>query len=554
MKNRKVKKRKQKFAWTDFLKSWLTAFGPVLLLVMIGCTVGTYAMCENDLLEADVNYNNRAVQLENEVSFFSGENAPKTEQEWNRALFYHKLDMMVPGIHAVLLDEDRNLVFDSSNTLLMLDMGENGGALRDTEPSYYECVDKETLKKFKEVTAPYSYNVSVVLQDAYVKDDHFVPGVMEIYDQMEIEEDVYVGGESLKETVDLTPADVSGYEHLTGLNKKNQGLYRASVYLPVALDKLFDPYNSITDDMVKWCRDMSEEAWQEAGGRYEDTKYMHTTQYQFCRFASNHENYIMVTGLQYDAFMNNRSTIVFVYAFGVLISAFLALVEAVGFYRIYRREREMTKMQVQFTNTLAHDLKTPLMAISGYAETLHDMVKEGTQKEYIGAIQNNVAYMNKMTEDILTMAKIRSFKEIEKKDTDLAAIIKQVLICYKDTLKERNIMLEVNGSCHVRANALLMEQALWNVIDNAVKYTPEGKRISIVLKEHSVTVENEGIQIDENILKTAWEPFSKGNEARTREGGVGLGLSIVKEIMELHGFTGSIENTENGVCVELAFL
>ena len=240
---------------------------------------------------------------------------------------------------------------------------------------------------------------------------------------------------------------------------------------------------------------------------------------------------------------------------GILFSAFIALVIAKGFARTMKKEQELAYRQRDYTNALAHDLKTPLMAISGYTENLQANVNPDNQKHYYEAIYSNIDYMNRLIIDMLGLARLQDTEgKICKERIDLRRLTEAVTSCFEQKLVEKNLDLEIEGNGYVDADPQLLERTFKNLVENAVKYSPAGKSVRIRLSDSFFQITNTGVILPREKWDAVFQPYVKGDEVRERESGVGLGLAIVKDVARLHGFQCRLECTQWATTVTMEFI
>lgn len=237
---------------------------------------------------------------------------------------------------------------------------------------------------------------------------------------------------------------------------------------------------------------------------------------------------------------------------GILFSILIALVIAKGFARTMRKEQELICRQRDYTNALAHDLKTPLMAISGYTENLQANVNPEKHAHYYEAIHSNIDYMSRLIMDMLSLAQLqRTEGTLAREYVDLRSMTETVTAYYEQELSEKNLHLEIEGSGQMEADPQLLERAIKNLVENAVKYSPAGERIRIRLEEGSLRITNTGVTLPKEKWDQVFQPFVKGDQARERESGTGLGLAIVRDIAELHDFQCKLECAGQATTVSL---
>ena len=193
--------------------------------------------------------------------------------------------------------------------------------------------------------------------------------------------------------------------------------------------------------------------------------------------------------------------------------------------------------QRALTNNLAHDLKTPLAVIGGYAENLMEMRKDcGNEKElkYLSSIMSNVSYTDDMIAKTLKLSETEQIKKLNKTKVDIKALAERSAEKYRTVLEERSIDLKIEGGAEITADEDTLMTAVENLISNAVKYTRDGGSIRITADKKHLTVVND---IAENVdTKDLLMPFVKGDKARSDKSSSGLGLAIASAAAAQNGF------------------
>lgn len=202
--------------------------------------------------------------------------------------------------------------------------------------------------------------------------------------------------------------------------------------------------------------------------------------------------------------------------------------------------------QRTLTNNLAHDLKTPLTAISGYSEVLKKMLEKGnTEKasENLDSIIESIKYTDSIISRTLEFSRLNDIREIKKEKISFAEISEELLKIYRPEFEKKNISVNTDIKGEIIASRETMTSAVENLISNAVKFTPENGTVSIVSDEKSFAVENTAKgKCDVNKIKM---PFVKGDKSRGRTQGSGLGLSIVQNAADLNGIKFEIVSEED---------
>lgn len=219
-------------------------------------------------------------------------------------------------------------------------------------------------------------------------------------------------------------------------------------------------------------------------------------------------------------------------------------------------ERRIDKMRKEFIANVSHELKTPISIISGYAEGLKlDIGNVRDRNDYANIISDEAARMNEMVLNLLDLSKLESGNSgITLSEYDIVPQIKDFVKKFSDTLLKSDVTvkLELPESMTVNADVRRIGDVLQNYISNAVSHVSTGGEIVISAKNSNgrqrISVYNDGKNIDYEDLEHIWESFYRGEKSHKRESDrFGLGLSIVKAIVEAHGGACGVYNTEKGV-------
>ena len=221
------------------------------------------------------------------------------------------------------------------------------------------------------------------------------------------------------------------------------------------------------------------------------------------------------------------------------------------------QKEKMEEMRNEFLGNVSHELKTPIALIQGYAEGLKDGVNDDAESRdfYCDVIMDAAMKMNQMVKNLLTLNQLEfGDEDISFERFDLAALIRGVLqsmeiLAQQDELK---IIFRQESPVYVWADEFKTEQVVRNYVSNAFHHASGDKVIEVKIqregKKARTSVFNTGTPIPEEDLKHIWEKFYKVDKAHTREyGGNGIGLSIVKAIMESFHQEYGVKNYDNGV-------
>lgn len=218
------------------------------------------------------------------------------------------------------------------------------------------------------------------------------------------------------------------------------------------------------------------------------------------------------------------------------------------------RARHLERMRTEFVANVSHELQTPLTAIKGYAETLLDgaMEDSATCRRFLGIIDEEAGRLTRLIDDLLDLSQIESGQmKPRRREVALGDLVRQVLARLEPGFRKKGVMVETDlpaGLPTVHVDPDQVGQVLLNLLDNGIKYTPPGGRITIGARdlggEVEVSVTDTGIGIPEKDLPRIFERFYRVDKARSRaSGGTGLGLAIVKHIVEAHGGRVGVKST-----------
>jgi two-component system phosphate regulon sensor histidine kinase PhoR len=218
------------------------------------------------------------------------------------------------------------------------------------------------------------------------------------------------------------------------------------------------------------------------------------------------------------------------------------------------RLARLENIRKDFVANVSHEIKTPITAIKGFVETLqegHAQDPEETER-FLGIIHKHVERLESIVEDLLSLSRIE--KEAETQEITLeehlvrAILVRAVQAC-ENKAEAKKIPLELDCSEELKGkiNPLLLEQAVVNLLDNAINYSGEGKSVAVAAQETAqgilIRVQDHGSGIERKHLDRIFERFYRVDKSRSRKlGGTGLGLAIVKHIVQAHGGRVSVES------------
>lgn len=219
---------------------------------------------------------------------------------------------------------------------------------------------------------------------------------------------------------------------------------------------------------------------------------------------------------------------------------------------------ELTKtieMRKDLVANVSHDLKTPLTVIKSYGEMIRDISgpNEALRNKHLETIISETDNLTNLVNDLLDLSKIESnLEETRKEEFDLTEVLYEVIDRFKinKSCLDYNFQIDTKGNTTVKADKSKIRQVIYNLINNAINYSPNNKEICITIKGDENYTEfhcvDKGIGISEQDIDGIWERFYRLRNNHTRpEIGTGLGLFIVKTILEMHGFKYGV-NSELG--------
>lgn len=220
------------------------------------------------------------------------------------------------------------------------------------------------------------------------------------------------------------------------------------------------------------------------------------------------------------------------------------------------------ELRREFSANVSHELKTPLTAISGFAEIMKDgWAKPEDYQMFALKIYNETQRLINLTEDIIKLSRLDENKiEITKESVDMLVLAKDAAARLSSKAKDKNISVTVNGDHgNITGVRQILDEMIYNLCDNAIKYNKKNGKVEVIVKDYisnvSVTVKDNGIGIPAEDLDRVFERFYCVNKSHSKEsGGTGLGLSIVKHGAIFHKAKINIDSTLGiGTSIEIVF-
>jgi PAS domain S-box-containing protein len=224
-----------------------------------------------------------------------------------------------------------------------------------------------------------------------------------------------------------------------------------------------------------------------------------------------------------------------------------------------QQAEEASRLKEEFLATVSHELRTPLNAVVGWSRLLRSGQLDADNTAHaVEVIERNAAAQRQIIEDLLDVSRIITGKlRINTQPVDLLLIIHAAIDAVRPAAEAKGIRISTHIEAPdsiVRADSERLQQVLWNLLANAVKFTPAGGTVDLYLEQHEslaeIRIEDSGPGVPAEFLPRIFERFSQADGSSTRKhGGLGLGLAIVRHLVELHGGTVSAANREEGGAV-----
>jgi signal transduction histidine kinase len=225
--------------------------------------------------------------------------------------------------------------------------------------------------------------------------------------------------------------------------------------------------------------------------------------------------------------------------------------------QLARAEAEQaSRLKDEFLATASHELRTPLTAILGWAHMLRQgKLSAAETARAIETIERNARSQAQLVEDILDVSRVITGKlRLKMEAVDVASVINAAIDAVQLAAESKNIQLQVTldaSARHLSGDAGRLQQVVWNLLSNAIKFTPAGGRVEVRLEREGahaqLKVSDTGCGFDSDFLPYIFDRFRQADGSSTRRhGGLGLGLSIVRHLVELHGGTVTAESAGAG--------
>ena len=443
-------------------------------------------------------------------------------------------DETVKTISCKLMDKQNNVVADSLYRpyLIAMDIQMDSRAFERTKvyvchPDVQEKV-LNTIKKLEKDDSSDDRLVYVNVDRAYIKDNYFYPSISRFTAQKDSSGNVMPDTMEIEKSVEFFPQDT------TGMWLAQRGKNGYAFGLNIGGNKPNAKCEEVLDDFLKSGKTLNDDETTIYKGAVISCRKINIEPY-----SGTVEKYSLYIAMPFSFFDEYTWTVIWCGS-GLLILALLtAFVSARLSYTKEKANYDIFTARQQTTNAMAHDLKTPLTSISGYAEMLKEDTDPEKREHYIEMISRNADQMNSIVSDILALARSESGAEpMNIQKLCVNDICKAVIRDMEGAFAQREIVCEqdMQQSVEVSADEKLLTRALTNLMHNAAVYSKSGSSVKISLDSKTLSIQNTMEKVPEKPVSELIKPFVKDSSFRGENSGSGVGLSIAKQDLERMGF------------------
>lgn len=414
----------------------------------------------------------------------------------------------------------------------------------DSIDSIYPGLSKRILE---DLESHYNYDlsesISIELGDIYYDDVYFIPSSLDIVKST----DDGATTEILA-SFDLSDCDFS---KLTKLDTSDERLRTFPTIAIGASDN--NPSKLFFEEFDKETL-ASYVAATESGAVTERFTFTNS-RIRACKLVKTvNDSYIVASFVDLDFYRDFKDGLIIFYIIMTIISLIVGV--AAGYIRFNKLQvpYEIDSYRRNTTNSMAHDLKTPLMAISGYAENIATGENLEQSRKSAENILESVKYMDQMITNILELSKLENNNiKLNVSDVDAKELTQKCLKKYEAVLEKKHITTNINGNHVLKTDEHLMERLIDNLLSNASKYGSENSDFSIDITNTNITFTNNYDTEITTDVDSLTKPFVKGDNARENVEGNGLGLSIVQNIASVLGLTLLISAKDSVFTVSIKY-
>ena len=245
----------------------------------------------------------------------------------------------------------------------------------------------------------------------------------------------------------------------------------------------------------------------------------------------------------------------YVYGAGLALTLACAIKISFAFSKIYARQKALEDARRDFTNAMAHELKTPLGIIRNFAENLLEHNMEEKRDYYLSQIIGQTEEMDELVVRMIEVSKLDSEElTLKKESVAFSELIQEQLARLEPLIREKGIHVECQdgGDFVAEGDREYLARAVWNLLSNATEHNIPGGKILIRTEKDQCVIENTGTPVREEDLPHVFDLFYTGDASRGRSGRhMGIGLFLTRKILKIHGMEIEMKNLKDGVRVTI---
>lgn len=467
-----------------------------------------------------------------------------------------------------LYDENFKVKAESRNLLRISSIDENKKSKTDySNVERYIDLDKylsedqkvELFKFYNQRSTLKNYSINV---QGYVNGAEIIPETIDIYEITIYESENGGEGAEKGEKIKTYKFNVQGVDGLRKINMNtsfdpNWDIhYNKDIYKPDNSDNLYKENFQIYDKFKEYNEEKMRSFANENGSinKSSISKTFEKVEYDYIDTilgSVNKHIYFLRLKADYYPWDDILPKVMPLYLSSFVMVFVMTVILSKGLYKTYEKQEELEKNRRELTSAIAHELKTPLGIIRTYGEGLKEKIAEGKRDYYVDVIIDETYKMDEIVLEMLDLSKLEAKAyELKKEIFCINNLVEKIIKKNEKVFNDKKIHVSYSSDkeYNIDADYLRIEQVVNNLLSNSIYHTDEDKTIYIKLNSDRFAIENEGEHIPEDKINLIWDAFYRVDSSRNRnERRTGIGLAIVKNILQLHGMEFGVKNTNGGV-------
>lgn len=441
-----------------------------------------------------------------------------------------------PYIACRLLDKDKSVIGDSTWLLRLKvaqydDTGDSWGVYL-CHPDVYDKVYAAVERYNKKIEQQYDNDkeYGIFVYEAYLDGKYFYPRLSIRSMSKENFHKNELGEWKEEEAVEFYPRDTSSMQYVEYKDKVTMLYF-------TAWEDHTDP--AVESSLDEYVRDKNYE---------HEYKNVFVFSYPYySQGGSVDPQYTLVCAFPYSFVQRFSLLVVICAAAAFIITMLIAFINAKLCYADRKAQYEIFTSRRETTNAMAHDLKAPLTAMSGYCEMLREDIDPQKRQHYLDMISSSAEQMNRIVTDILELAKTESdVKALDIQSVDVREVCTQIVQELDAAFEKKSMKCAVTGGeIQIKADRQLFMQAVTNLMHNALVYSKQGSEVDITIDSRQLRIENVPKSMPNTEPDELMKAFVKGNSFRGENSGSGVGLAVANHDLQRMGFTLTIEMTDD---------